>query len=171
MQNVRKMATKADPRAVAGRRKKISPAAVALIITVAVIWGQSMIPGELSSEESGTVLQILLPVWESTGLGQVIPLNDQIVRKAFGHFLEYSVLGMELRAMINLRKRDTSIFYPFIGAAVAIVDEMIQMITPNRGPSFGDVLLDCCGVILGTAISLAVRFVFALCKAPAKSRL
>ena len=150
------------------RHGRISPLEIATIMTVFLIWGQSLIPGDLSSEESGFVMKVIMPIWEGLGAEKVIALSDHFVRKAFGHFLEYSVLGAELGALIRLGNWNPAFLLPLLGVVVACVDETIQIFTPNRGPAVGDVLLDCCGVFIGAAVSLLIRIVLRELKARGK---
>ena len=66
---------------------------IILILTLAFIWGQSMIPKGQSANESGFVLNLVRPFLEIfVGKGNV---TIRLVRK-IAHFVEYSVLGVEL---------------------------------------------------------------------------
>lgn len=142
-------------------------------LTVFVIWGHSFMPGSVSSNESGRVLNLLLPIWNGLGLGKLLPLDDHIVRKAFGHFLEYTVLGLELGGMVSLASlsgemsRRDKLFIgskhvarmACLGLLVAFFDESIQMISPDRGPAIADVWLDLGGVMTGMVIVIFVRLI------------
>ena len=130
------------------------------------------------------VMQFLLPIRNSLGLGNVLPLDDHIVRKAFGHFLECTVLGGLLSTQVILGsacgdgrggigdgREDSSeggskdgigsrlAGAVLIGLIVAAIDETIQIFSPGRGASVSDVALDLCGVITGMAVVIAVRMV------------
>ena len=154
-----------------GMRNKVLP--ILTILTVLIIWGHSLLPGDVSSEESGRVLELLLPIWNGLGLGKLLPLDEHIVRKAFGHFLEYAVLGLELGGLAVLSFREMSgesnagdrilsagksvVQLAFTGFLVAFIDESIQMISPDRGPAIADVWLDFGGVVSGMTVVLVLR--------------
>ena len=90
------------------------------------------------------------------------------VRKIFGHFSAFALLGIEFAATFFLLSGRARFFSPlfalFSGAAVAAITEVLQMpiFTPNRGPSVKDALIDTAGVAAGvvvTAIIVALYFV------------
>ena len=92
------------------RSEKIKYALLAA--TILLIWGQSLIPGKLSSEESSSILNLLRPLWDSIGLNRAAFLDEHLVRKLFGHFAEYLVLGLQVG---NLNTRNTYAGNPLAG--------------------------------------------------------
>ena len=161
---------------------------IVTVCTVLVIWGHSMVPGALSSEESSFFLRLLQPVWNSLGLGHKFSLDEYLVRKLFGHFLEYTILGCELGLLVRRgdgakgtsqsgRGTKESRHSPWsgifmaagMGLAVAAIDELIQRITPDRGPSLKDVLLDLCGVLAGIVLAKLISLVGRRCPSSRKN--
>ena len=115
-----------------------------LICNLIFIWGNSLLPGEVSGALSDWVkslLEALLPGGpEETGGGGLL--------RKIAHFTEFTALGMVLSWLFGmLRKRPV---YPALcGIAAACIDETIQMFVPDRGPAIRDVLIDSCGVATG----------------------
>ena len=124
--------------------KRLRLCSVLLMANLAFIWGNSLLPGEISgafSDWVGNLLAMLFPyegpVQESSGL----------LRK-IAHFTEFACLGMLLAwlfGMLEMKK-----CWPFVcGIGAAAADETIQRFVPLRGPSIKDVGIDSCGVAAG----------------------
>lgn len=123
-----------------------------LILNLAFIWGNSLLPGELSGAFSDWVkgiLQWILPVGESSGSG------GMLVRK-LAHFTEFAALGMCLGWLFAMLEKRKSMAFLWGGAA-ACVDEIIQLFVPGRGPGILDVCIDACGVLTGLLLLTAVH--------------
>ena len=134
------------------RSKKILTAVI--IITLAVIWGHSLLGKEASSEESGFVMELLTPFLEIfVGRGNV---TEHLVRK-LAHFCEFFILGIELQLFFSLLKSRKSAFLLALshGLFTALADETIQIFS-GRGPMIQDVWLDFSGVTAGSLLALAV---------------
>ena len=134
------------------RSKKILTAVI--IITLAVIWGHSLLGREASSEESSFVMALLTPLLEMfAGKGNV---TEHLVRK-LAHFCEFFILGIELLLFFSLLKSRKSAFLLALshGLFAAFTDETIQIFS-GRGPMIQDVWLDFSGVTAGSLITLAV---------------
>ena len=134
------------------RSKKILT--VVIIITIAVIWGHSLLGREASSEESSFVMALLTPLLELfVGKGNV---TEHLVRK-LAHFCEFFILGIELQLFFSLLNSRKSAFLLALshGLFAALVDETIQIFS-GRGPMIQDVWLDFSGVTAGSLITLAV---------------
>lgn len=85
-------------------------------------------------------------------------VSVKFVRKT-AHFTEYSVLGVLLSVTyyLYLRKRKRVLLATLpTGAVIATCDELIQLIPVGRSAQVSDVLLDCCGVLFGTLLVLAI---------------
>ena len=117
---------------------------VLLILNLVFIWGNSMLPAEVSQKISDCVLE-LLP--ESPDQPVQEEAESHLIRK-FAHFAEFTVLGMLLSWLAALLKRKWWLPIP-VGTVVACVDETIQMFVPGRGPGLLDVGIDSCGVLMG----------------------
>ena len=98
-----------------------------------VIWGNSLLHGELSGKVSGFVgwlLKGFLPHSE-VGAGES---GHGFLRK-LGHLTEFCLLGLLLTwlARMTCRKLWQHLWLPLLGGmAVACVDETIQFFVPGR---------------------------------------
>lgn len=114
---------------------------------MAVIFIMSAAPGEVSSEQSGLIVRILL--WLFPGAGEAIPMLGLLVRKA-AHMTEYAVLLLLYRWALTLSGvHRAGITALAMTVAYAATDEFHQMFTPDRGPSPVDVMIDGCGALIG----------------------
>ena len=99
------------------------------------------------------------------------------VRKIFGHFSAFAVLGVGFAVTFFLlcgRARGLSPIFAFLsGVAVAALTEVLQLpiFTPNRGPSVNDALIDSAGVATGVAITaLVVALYFIVVRLTSKQK-
>ena len=129
--------------------KRLRLCILLLILILAFIWGNSLLPGRVSGALSDWVKDMLSMLFPgdkpaSTGGG--------LLRK-IAHLSEFTALGMCLCWLTGMLKK-----HPLLallsGMAAACVDETIQRFVPDRGPSILDVGIDTCGVILGILILL-----------------
>ena len=129
------------------------PLTVLIILTLALIWGHSLLGREASSEESGFVMELLEPVLEMVvGEGNV---TEFLVRK-LAHFTEFFVLGLEVLTFFAYRKPlfpQAFLLALTHGFFAAFLDETIQIFS-GRGPMIQDVWLDVCGVAAGSLLML-----------------
>ncbi len=124
---------------------------VLLILNLIFIWGNSMLPGEISGAFSDWVKDLLAPLF---GQQPGSPGGGGLLRK-LAHFTEFTCLGLCLRWLFGmLRQKPLEyIALPLLcGVAAASIDETIQRFVPLRGPSIKDVGIDTLGIILGIAI-------------------
>ena len=108
------------------------------------IWGNSLMPGEVSAAFSnwvGEMLESLLdiPLKPSQGRG--------LLRK-IAHFTEFAALGMLLTWRMGMQGKPLWLAQLF-GSLAACVDETIQCFVPGRGPGLRDVCIDSSGVFTG----------------------
>lgn len=124
--------------------KRIRLCVTLLICNLVFIWGNSLLPGEISgaiSDGVKDILQSLIPG------GETSPASSGLLRKA-AHFTEFTLLGMCLAWLFGMLQKRR--FWPLLlGVGAACVDETIQIFVPDRGPSIRDVALDSCGVLTG----------------------
>ena len=131
------------------------------VLNIAFIWGNSLLPREVSSAFSkmvGAVLDWFLPgpVTTSQGTGQ------GILRK-IAHFLEFCSLGFLFCVMTCLQNRKMwmrCVLPCSMGVAVAAIDETIQIFAPERGPQLRDVGIDSLGVILGVGVAILAAWIW-----------
>jgi len=115
-----------------------------LVCNLVFIWGNSMLPGEISGKISDWVKSILEGILPGSGGGST---GSGLLRK-LAHFTEFAVLGALLSWLFAMLQKKR--IYPFfLGTAVACIDETIQRFVPDRGPAIRDVCIDSCGVLTG----------------------
>lgn len=126
-----------------------------------VIFLMSAAPGEVSGEQSGLIVRILLAIrgflfgeaaLSPDALGQL----EFLVRKA-AHMGEYAVLALlDLYALRKNGARRPACTALLLCALFAAGDELHQAFVPDRGPSPADVAIDTCGALLALALARAL---------------
>lgn len=122
--------------------------ATLLTLNLVFIWGNSLLPGEISGALSDWLKAMLDAVFGSKPGGSG---GGGLLRK-LAHFTEFTCLGICLSWLFGMvrQKRHEQLLLPFlVGTAVACIDETIQIFVPLRGPAIKDVGIDTLGVILG----------------------
>ena len=120
---------------------------ILIAANLALIWGNSLLPGVSSETVSGGVLAFL---------GRFLPMllteaGHTFLRKA-AHFSEFALLGLLFGGRHRLVKGDTPVHLMGFGLAVACIDETIQIFTPDRASSLIDVWIDTSGFALGLVV-------------------
>lgn len=116
------------------------------IVVLAVIWGNSCLPGD----ESGALSNAFL-VW----LLKVMPwLNwmDGFIIRKLAHFCEFALLALCLGMMTRTAgaKKVLCWYLPAsLSLAAACVDETIQIVSPGRYSALTDVWIDFAGAVSG----------------------
>ena len=134
------------------RDKHLRLAMTLLVLNLALIWGNSLLPGEVSGAISGFVrdlIALLLP-------GDGAPGQGHGLLRKLAHFAEFASLGMILTWIMGMLSKPIPLALA-CGFAAACVDETIQMFVPDRGPAFTDVLIDTAGVLTGLLLLLLIR--------------
>ena len=124
--------------------KRIRVCTTLLVLNLCFIWGNSLLPGEVSGAFSDWVKGILAMLLPGDGLESS---GGGLLRKA-AHFTEFGCLGALLAWRIAMagKKAPAALLW---GGLAACVDETIQRFVPDRGPSLTDVGIDTCGVLTG----------------------
>ena len=120
-----------------------------VLLTLAFIWGNSLLPRTESQELSRGLLAEICAALENVGL-HLDPQNDHWLRK-LAHFGEFGLLGLELCLLLWLNRHQSVqgfVNCAFVGLAAAVTDEALQLIS-NRGSQVQDVLLDFAGFLTG----------------------
>ncbi len=130
-------------------QKRMRLCTTLLILILTFIWGNSLLPGEVSGALSDWLKEILASILPSGG--ESAP-GGGLLRK-IAHFTEFMALGMCLCWLFGMLKKHPAMAL-LCGTAVACVDETIQRFVPDRGPSIFDVGIDTCGVAVGILILL-----------------
>lgn len=126
-----------------------------ILVTLAFIWKNSLLPREDSLEKSSMVTDALRPI-----LGLLIGeknVTDHFVRK-LAHLTEFAALGAETAcfALLLSSRRLHGFFHClFAGLLAALIDETLQLLT-DRGSQVQDVLLDFAGLLLGVLLTYLI---------------
>lgn len=110
------------------------------------IWGNSMLPGELSGELSGGLMEYVGKLFAVFGAA------GEFVLRKLAHFSEYTALGFFLGGLFTAQGQKSihRITMPMCcGLFTACVDETIQIFSEGRGSSLIDVWIDFSGVCFG----------------------
>lgn len=137
---------------------------VALLWCIAYIFRNSLQTGAESSLRSQAAMQAVNDLLARLRLG---PLSEHIIRK-LAHFLEFMLEGfllmLCLRVYTNHFVRHMS--WPLLaGMTTALLDETIQLFTPNRTSMVTDVWLDMLGVVAGLFVALIILLIVRVCMA------
>lgn len=146
------------------RNKKYTIIVAAIM---AFIFFQSALPADLSSRESGRVVDLLVRLFQG-----IMPIDRQtmvfIVRKG-AHFAEYTILGGFLvpavtewmavdKTPVPDSVRSIRIISWLVGTLYAVTDEIHQFYVPGRSCELRDIGIDSCGVLAGVlVVSLLMR--------------
>lgn len=138
--------------AVVSNKKCLKLCITLLILNVAFIWGNSLLPAEYSRAFSGFVRNVLAMFLPVSGSGDGAE-GHHILRK-LAHFTEFACLGLLLTCLVHMYfSRWQCWALPVLsGVLVAAVDETIQFFIPGRGSRISDVGIDALGVILGIVL-------------------
>lgn len=134
-------------------RKRLTLCLVLLGLLLTVIWGNSLLHGELSNRISGFFGWFVNGVAPDANAGAG-ESGHSILRKA-GHLIEFCLLGLLLSwlARMTWKKTWQHLWLPLLGGAtVACVDETIQHFVPGRACRITDVGIDTLGCALGIVI-------------------
>lgn len=132
--------------------KRLRLCTALLIVNLAFIWGNSLLPGEISGAFSNWVKELLSAFLPGGGGAS----GGGLLRK-LAHFTEFACLGMCLTWRMGMLKKHPG-FALLLGSAAACVDETIQRFIPDRGPSIFDVGIDTCGVLTGMTLLLVGHY-------------
>ena len=128
--------------------KRLKLCVTLLVCNLVFIWGNSLLPGEVSGAFSDwvkAILEAILP-----GNQDDDSLGGGLLRK-LAHFTEFTCLGLLLGWLFAMLQKGRVL--PFLcGVAAASLDETIQRFVPDRGPSVKDVCIDSCGVLIGIVL-------------------
>ena len=125
-------------------KKRNALCCVLIALNLALIWGNSTLPGGVSMELSDGFLALL-----SQGLPALAVIGSILIRK-LAHFSEFACLGLLLGWLISPEGGFRGFAAPaLLGTLAACVDETIQRFVPGRESSLIDVWIDIGGVCAG----------------------
>ena len=119
------------------------------LLLLAFIWGNSMLPGEISGELSGGLMEYVGKLFSVFGN------RAEFVLRKCAHFSEYAALGFFLGGIFTAggkRGLDRLSSCLLCGLLTACVDETIQIYAAGRGSSLIDVWIDTAGSCTGFAL-------------------
>ena len=125
-------------------KKRNALCCVLIALNLALIWGNSTLPGGVSMELSDGFLALL-----SQGLPALAVIGSILIRK-LAHFSEFACLGLLLGWLLSPEGGFRGFAAPaLLGTLAACVDETIQRFVPGRESSLIDVWIDIFGVCTG----------------------
>ena len=144
---------------------------VLTVAAVAAIFYNSSLSAVESTEQSSPLTDMINTFLHSIHIN--ITLTEGFVRK-LAHFTEYTVLGTLLGTTVYLyrfdRKKALLTVLPF-GAAVPVIDELIQLFPEGRSCQVSDMVIDFCGVMFGMLIvTLVVTLIMKRKRSKSKDR-
>ena len=134
--------------------KRLTLCSCLLCLNLIFIWGNSLLPGEISGAVSGWLQDLLAGFFG----GEAGSDSGHGLLRKLAHFSEFACLGLLfcwLWGMLNRKK--WPLWSLLCGVAVAAIDETIQCFVPDRGPAIKDVGIDTLGVCLGIVIIYIIR--------------
>ncbi len=141
---------------VLSKKTKIIILCVLLVLTLAFIWGNSLLPASESEKLSDTVKEVLEQVLPEDFFQGDGSDDGNLIRK-LAHFTEFTLLGMELTLLLWEILQYSVTTSLLAGLLAAVTDETIQIFIEGRGSSVRDVWIDFGGVALGTLLIFILR--------------
>jgi len=134
------------------------------LIIIGILWhififSQSLLPGEVSSNQSGFIVDTLYPLFSRIGFTIDVDTFTFIIRK-LAHFIEYFILGIIFFLLYQKWFKNKTLWVLVLvhGLFTASIDETIQRFTPNRSGELRDVLIDITGVFFGMVLCILVSY-------------
>ena len=136
-----------------GRRKLFW--SVLLALNLALIWGNSLVSGAESGQMSGGIMEFVMKLLQ---IPAVYSDTVHLLIRKLAHITEFACLSALITwclGRVKEKRVHQILLAVLISMAVALMDETIQLYTPERGPSLVDVWIDTLGAVLGmTAVQL-----------------
>lgn len=132
-------------------QKRLRLCVILLVMNIAFIWGNSVLPASASGALSAWLKDLLAAIFPSAG-GQT--QGDGLLRKV-AHFTEFLALGVLFSCLYGMYRKklwEAVTLSLACGFIVACVDETIQIFSPGRNPSLFDVGIDTCGATVGISL-------------------
>lgn len=131
-------------------KKRLRLCAVLIVLNIAFIWGNSLLPGSVSGALSNWLRDVLAAILPG---GESDPTARRGLLRKLAHFTEFACLGALFSWLFSMLQKPRMLSL-LCGFLVASADETIQRFVPDRGPSFRDVLIDTSGVLAGMLLVL-----------------
>ena len=137
--------------------KRLRLCAALIVVNLCFIWGNSLLPGEISGAISDAVKNLLRWCLSFLGLPPGGGGGGGLLRKV-AHFTEFACLGGLFTWLFSMLRRPAWLALG-CGFLAACVDEIIQIFVPDRGPGVIDVLIDTAGVAVGVTLLLLLHHI------------
>ncbi|HAX03313.1 MAG: hypothetical protein A2Y45_00870 [Tenericutes bacterium GWC2_34_14] len=125
---------------------------ILLVIWILIIWGNSLMPGDVSSSQSGFVVGLFTYVLDLIKISYNEVTLSSLIRSV-AHFTEFFILGM----ILVLRFKNIFISYG-IGLVIIFTDEIIQIFVPGRAFEVKDLIVDTFGLNWGILIVAGIIY-------------
>lgn len=135
-------------------RKRLVLCINLLCINLCFIWGNSLLPGEISGAISGWLRNLIAALLGGSTDG---PDTGHGLLRKLAHFTEFACLGLLFCWLFGMLQAKWPLWSLLCGAAAAAIDETIQIFVPERGPAIKDVGIDTLGICLGIVIIYIIR--------------
>lgn len=128
-----------------------------LIVAAGCVLGMFYFSNQNGDRSNGISEDIVLHILNLLSVSpdssiKVMDLANFVIRK-LAHFTEYTVLGIGLCGLMRvLVKRYWGLTAIVLGAVLASLDEFHQLFIPGRSAMVSDVVIDSCGVVVGSII-------------------
>ncbi|MCD7750878.1 MAG: VanZ family protein [Lachnospiraceae bacterium] len=138
------------------KKTKITILCILIALTLAFIWGNSLLPASASEKLSDSVKEALEQVLPADFFKDSQSDDGNLIRK-LAHFTEFMFLGAELTMLLWEILKDSLTTPLMCGLLAAVCDETIQIFIEGRGSSLKDVWIDFAGVLVGTVLILLLK--------------
>lgn len=136
------------------KKKEIIISWMLLVIWMIFIFIMSSFNGNISSNQSGTIADLIYNLFDISDTEKV----SLIVRKC-AHVSEFFILGI---LVINLVSKYNVKHIYFISFIVCVLyassDEFHQLFVPGRSGQVTDIFIDMIGVVLGLSIYCLIKY-------------
>lgn len=132
------------------------------VFSILVAYFSSLQSGTISSSESSWITNLFLKAIESLKFLKIeidYPTLHNIVRKLFGHFGWFFVMGILgfFTFLFSWDVKSKGLLISFmIGIFVAITAELLQFFAEDRGPMIGDIVINFSGYVTSSLLSSIV---------------
>jgi len=127
---------------------------VLLILNLCFIWGNSLMPADISGAFSGWAKDLINSIfhfWNGSGAA----LNGDGVLRKIAHASEFAALGALLTLLLGIPGKLFHVL--FYGMTTALIDETIQLFSAGRAARVTDVWIDFGGLCVGLALTALIR--------------
>lgn len=132
-------------------RKRL-PFIIATILATMFIFNNSMKTAELSSQDSGVIVDFLMSVFSKIGIYVDPEELINFIRKS-AHVAEFTLQGILLANCFEMQYKRRVIYILFLGLLTACIDEYIQLFSPGRAGMVQDIFIDFIGTVIGMLIA------------------